>query len=150
MSLLTKIFPIAKLLPVLKISNFSTQGNAFLNHIIPNDPAFLVAKHQILSDNKQLSIKWQKDDTSNHFHAMWLRHQCHCEVCTHLSSGQRFQDPAVLRSPVTIKGVRLSDDRVQLEWRNAEGEVHHGFLPLKWLHLQRGTYHEGLELLISN
>ncbi|KAI6656889.1 Gamma-butyrobetaine dioxygenase-like isoform X1 [Oopsacas minuta] len=130
-----------KLLPILTLhsntSYLSTQSNFFLNQTIPKDPAFIVKKHRILPDNKKLAIQWQQDDIPNHFHAMWLRHQCHCGECTHITSGQRFQDPQVLRSPVIIQEARVSDDRLELKWRNAEQETHPGFVPLKWLHLQR-------------
>lgn len=122
----------------------SSQSNYFLTRV-PEHPAFVVKKHRILPDNKQLAIQWQQDDTPNHFHAMWLRHQCHCDKCTHITSGQRFQEPVALRSPVSIQNVRVSDDRVDLEWRNEEKDTHSGFIPLRWLHLQRESFHSGFD-----
>ena len=125
-----------------RISHLSIQSNYFLTHV-PEDPAFVVKKHKIIPDNKQLAIQWQQDDTPNHFHAMWLRHQCHCDECTHITSGQRLQEPGELRSPVRIQNVRVSEDRVDLEWRNEEKVTHTGFIPLRWLYLQRESLHTG-------
>ena len=115
---------------------------SYMSPTLKTDPALFLKQHQILPDQAELAIHWQTDALPNNFHALWLRHQCHCNICTHLTSGQRFIEPHILCSPVVIHDAKPTDDRVELEWGNSEGEKHQGFVPLKWLYLHR-SHHEG-------
>ena len=76
-------------LPLLNTSKFQirTMSMGHMDFKLQFNPASNVEEPTISPDKKQLCIGWKSESVSNKFHALWLRHQCHCEECFQASSG---------------------------------------------------------------
>lgn len=57
--------------------------------------------HVRLVDSKGVSVEWGEGDEiqQDYFHAVWLRHNCHCSRCVDQSANQNIIDSTQLDNP---------------------------------------------------
>ena len=62
-----------------------------------------------LVNSKGINIEWgeEKDAQEDHFHGVWLRHNCHCHLCLRQEANQKVVDLAQLDEP-SITNVALN------------------------------------------
>ena len=85
-----------------------------------------------LSGNKRyVSIRIDGGE-SLRFHAIWMRHNCHCENCKQPHSGQKLIEVSKLQPVYTVKSVQLDSTNRMLNvtWNE---EFHTTRLPLEFL-----------------
>ena len=53
-------------------------------------------------NNREISVEWKEreEGTSDYFHGVWLRHNCHCRRCLDQDSNQKMVDIAHLDDPI--------------------------------------------------
>ena len=135
--------PIRANIGVMKIQK-RCLSNYYMEYSIPNDPSFLIKRDTVSHNKQNLMIHWDQDREANRFHALWLRHQCHCEECITYSSGQRILNPENIQIPLQIEDAVVKDNSVHLRWSYDGNILHKGHIPLQWLHLNRTSYFEGI------
>ena len=54
-----------------------------------------------LENNKGINIDWgeEKNAQEDHFHGVWLRHNCHCSLCLRKETNQKVVDLVQLDEP---------------------------------------------------
>ena len=76
----------------------------------------------------------QFDDASKReYHALWLRHMCHCPQCLDKSSLQWSTLPHLLRPDLTLGMVQQVEDNVMVTWEGDSLKGHEGIFPVRWL-----------------
>ncbi|XP_046337682.2 probable gamma-butyrobetaine dioxygenase [Haliotis rufescens] len=76
-----------------------------------------------------LDVEWS-DGSKSRFHGAWLRHNCHCQDCKQLDSGQKTMDVVSIPPDVSVASANISGAAVELEWSCG----HVGRVPLQYLH----------------
>ena len=125
-------------------------SNNYMDYSVPNDPSFRIKKDAFSHSKQNLTIHWQQDDKPNNFHALWLRHQCHCKECIQPSSGQSLLSPGNIPIHLHIEDAVMRDNLAHLKWSYGENGTHEGHIPLQWLHLNRVSYFEGNIIVYNN
>ena len=91
-----------------------------------------VSNVKISSDKKTLAVEF--DGKERHvYHAVWLKHLCHCPKCRDPSSGQTQFSPETLRGTYRLSRAFAMGDILQVSWEDDEDEDHQGTFPAKWL-----------------
>ena len=72
------------------------------------------------SDERQVTIDWA-DGHRSHFHTIWLRDNCSCDLCGDHSGGHRFFELGFLPNSLANEA-SLSEDLLRIQWQ-ADGHV---------------------------
>ena len=89
------------------------------------------------------------DEKERHvYHAVWLKHLCHCPKCRDPSSGQTQHSPEFLRGSYKLSGVAKEGDNVTVSWEDDEDADHRGTFPVEWL--KENAYGEDVLKKLSN
>ncbi|XP_014674258.1 PREDICTED: probable gamma-butyrobetaine dioxygenase [Priapulus caudatus] len=83
----------------------------------------------VKEDGNMLEIHWSEGGKSQ-FNSTWLRHQCHCEQCKQLGSGQMLVNPSSLPPLLSIKSALAVNKSVTITWAE---DGHTGQIPLGYL-----------------
>ena len=84
---------------------------------------------QVKTDNKGLQVDWG-DGHQSRFHAIWLRHQCECEVCGTSLNAVRGLRLDQLPDDLNITSLNFDSDRITLSWSD---DGHQSAYQARWL-----------------
>ena len=91
-----------------------------------------ISNLQVANDKKSVSVEF--DGVEKHvYHAVWLKHFCHCTTCRDPSSGQTQHSPESLRGVYKLSSVVNNENSVQVTWEDDEDSNHKGTFPVDWL-----------------
>ena len=95
-------------------------------------------KAETSTDGRFLTLKCSDGDDVGRFHAIWLRHNCHCPACRQRFSGQKLIRPAYLAASYSVRwaGVDEDDRLVYVDWN--EEDDHRSEFPVSFL--RRGVH----------
>ncbi|CAL1527122.1 unnamed protein product [Lymnaea stagnalis] len=82
------------------------------------------------NSGKTCFVVW-KDGFHTEFHSVWLRQNCHCEMCRH-ENGQRVLNPANIPTSSLMQNLFLEGTKLKVTWSGAYGN-HEGYIPLSFL-----------------
>ncbi|KAK3766256.1 hypothetical protein RRG08_036893 [Elysia crispata] len=92
-----------------------------------------VTSLEIISDGKHVNITWD-DGHKSRFHAMWLRHGCHCPDCRLDHNGMGNYQPDDIDLGIRVTSAEIEDNEILiLKWQYSDGHTHEGPIPLAWL-----------------
>jgi len=84
---------------------------------------------QAKTDKKGLQIDWA-DGHQSRFHAIWLRHQCECEVCGTSLNAVRGLRLDQLPDDLSITSLKFDSDHITLSWSD---DSHQSAYQGRWL-----------------
>ena len=86
---------------------------------------------EISSDGRFVSLRVDGVDVGR-FHALWLRHNCHCLACRRRVSGERLTKPIDLAPSYSVQCAGLDEDNqvVYIDWKEEE---HRSEFPVSFL-----------------
>ena len=89
---------------------------------------------RVTDGGRKVYVKWEDGHQSN-FHAIWLRHNCHCPKCRLDHNGMIKIDFRQVDKNVKVTKVELESDKVAVfTWHGDVGErCHVGAIPVTWL-----------------
>ena len=91
-----------------------------------------VSNLQVSKDKKTVSVEF--DGKERHvYHAVWLKHLCHCPKCRDPSSGQTQHPPELLRGSYKLSNVEKKGDNLRVSWEDDDDPNHRGTFPIDWL-----------------
>ena len=91
-----------------------------------------ISNLQIANDKKTVAVEF--DGKARHvYHAVWLKHLCHCLKCRDPSSGQTQHPPEFIRGSYKLSSVAEEGDNVTVSWEDDEDTDHRGTFPVEWL-----------------
>ena len=88
---------------------------------------------EVSGDKRKLTLLCQGEQLERRFHGLWLRHNCHCPVCTSAHTGQTIVDPKYLFKNLKVESASISGDQLNVEWSVSGRTVHNGSFDLDWL-----------------
>ena len=91
-----------------------------------------ISRLQIASDRKTVAVEFDGKEKQV-YHAVWLKHLCHCPKCRDPSSGQSQRPPESLRGSYKLSGVVQEGDSLEVSWEDDEDQEHRGIIPVQWL-----------------
>ena len=91
-----------------------------------------VSNLQVDSDKKTLAVEFDGKERRV-YHAVWLKHFCHCVKCRDPTNGQSQQSPGSLRDSYKLRSVVTEGDNIEVSWEDDEDADHKGTFPIKWL-----------------
>jgi gamma-butyrobetaine dioxygenase len=91
-----------------------------------------ISNLQLANDNKIVSVEF--DGVGKHvYHAVWLKHLCHCLKCKDPSSEQTRLTPESIRGSYKLSSVVNNGESLQVTWEDDEDSDHKGTFPVDWL-----------------
>ncbi|GFO31356.1 gamma-butyrobetaine dioxygenase [Plakobranchus ocellatus] len=95
-----------------------------------------VSSIDISEDGKSLNIFWE-DEHKSQFHAIWLRHNCHCPSCRLDHNGMKSSIAEDIDLDIRLIGAEIEDNEILLlRWQHSNGHTHDGPIPLAWLRIR--------------
>ena len=83
-------------------------------------------------DKKTVSVEFDGKERLV-YHAVWLKHLCHCPKCRDPSSGQTQHPPELLRGSYKLSTVEKKGDSLRVSWEDDDDPNHKGTFPIDWL-----------------
>ncbi|XP_012946749.1 gamma-butyrobetaine dioxygenase [Aplysia californica] len=115
------------------LANLKTRG-LYNEHLVKHVQSYKIQELKVLEQGKYVDITWS-DGHQSRFHALWLRHNCHCEDCKLDHNGMLTINFNDIDEGLRVTSVRMEGDDVAIfRWSGETGEKEHeGPIPTYWL-----------------